>query len=157
MRIVMRGDVSLEDKFKARILPPDENGCWNWYKHNSRGYPNMHDGLKPIAAHRFSFEFHCGPIPKGMVVMHRCDNKRCVNPDHLMVGTHAQNVADMIEKGRKVQVRGVRIAKAKLNPEKAAEIKTLLAEGRLLKKEIAARFGIHPTTVWFIEQGRTWR
>jgi len=75
--------------------------CWEWPKYKTQaGYGTIiFDGFK-FAVHRLSFEHYKGVIPKGMVVMHACDNPPCFNPDHLFLGTHAENMQDMIRKGR---------------------------------------------------------
>lgn len=78
-----------------------ENGCWEWtgsrYKN---GYGSFNIGDAPIGAHRASFQFFNGPIKTGNVVMHACDNKLCVNPNHLLQGTQRDNMQDMLAKGR---------------------------------------------------------
>jgi hypothetical protein len=83
-----------------------EGGCWQWagYK-NHLGYGRAHIKVgerkyKLVAVHRLAFEHHRGPIPHGRVVMHICDNPACINPDHLKLGTQADNLADMRAKGR---------------------------------------------------------
>lgn len=75
-----------------------ESGCWIWMGNMMRGY-----GRTPRSqrrAHRESYELHCGPIPVGLAVLHRCDVKCCVNPSHLFLGTQTMNVADMVAKSR---------------------------------------------------------
>ncbi len=77
--------------------------CWEWHGAGSRGvHPYGTFGVQgaTVRAHRFSWELHAGKIPEGIYVLHRCDNPRCIRPDHLFLGTQADNVADMIAKGR---------------------------------------------------------
>ncbi|MDO7847580.1 HNH endonuclease [Hymenobacter sp. M29] len=79
-----------------------KEGCWEWtgYK-NPKGYGYlMVKAGKPTGAHRFSYELHKGPIPKGLFVCHTCDNPVCSNPDHLFLGTVKDNTQDMVKKGR---------------------------------------------------------
>lgn len=78
-----------------------EKGCWIWQgtKHKS-GYGWIKAFGKVVSAHRLSYELHRGPIPNGMHILHSCDVKDCVNPDHLHVGTHAQNMAEAFERNR---------------------------------------------------------
>jgi hypothetical protein len=83
-------------------------GCWNWIaSKRNKGYgafvyPSSCGDIVQGRAHRFSWEIHNGEIPAGMCVLHKCDNPACVNPDHLWLGTKADNNHDMIKKGRRV-------------------------------------------------------
>ena len=78
-----------------------ESGCWEWHgKIMHKGYGVLSVNNKETRAHRASYEVFVGAIPDGMVIMHMCDNRRCINPDHLKPGTHKQNVQDAVAKGR---------------------------------------------------------
>ena len=91
---------------EALSIPEPNSGCWLWLKScNAKGYPQHYfERSKPISAHRLSYTLYKGGIPTGLLVRHKCDTKCCVNPDHLVVGTHKQNTADMV--GRRRQISG---------------------------------------------------
>ncbi len=89
--------------FKRLLAGYKENqstGCWEWIMSKYKnGYGQIKVFGKMVSAHRYSYEIHKGPIKSGFEVMHTCDVKSCINPDHLIVGTHGQNMADARERG----------------------------------------------------------
>ncbi len=79
-------------------------GCWEWKgMTGSSGYGNIKAFGRTVSTHRLSFELYNGPIPRDLEVCHSCDNRRCINPEHLFLATHIENMRDMISKGRRVQ------------------------------------------------------
>ena len=102
----------LTDRATAFWTQVDKSGeCWLWTggQRHQLGYGGFWSGKQWMGAHRFSYELHYGQIPAGLFVCHRCDVPACVRPDHLFAGTQAENVADMIAKGRQNFTRKPRI------------------------------------------------
>jgi len=94
-------NLSLKEKLVAKTFINSKTGCWEWQaSRNNIGYGFIRDGKKMRTAHRVSYEEFKGPIPHDMCVCHTCDNYRCVNPDHLWLGTRRDNMLDMYKKGR---------------------------------------------------------
>lgn len=107
---------TLKQRFevKFRVTP----GCWLWTGSRfAGGYGGIRDGDRVLRAHRVSYELYRGQIPEGLHVMHRCDNPLCVNPDHLSIGTHQDNMTDMYSKGRRIAASGLHNGAAKLGEE----------------------------------------
>lgn len=144
--------------FKKRFEEKFElcaNGCWEWTASlNQRsGYGQFRVLGSMTNAHRVSWEIYRGQIIGGFHVLHRCDNRKCVNPDHLFLGTHADNMDDMHNKGRGATRE--RHGRSKLTPSLVAEIKAM--KGGLLQREIAAKFGVSQQQISHILRGVHWR
>lgn len=91
---------TLEERFHDKYIPEPNSGCWLWIANANRtGYGCLSDSKQRLA-HRISWEIHRGPIPEGLYVLHKCDVPICVNPEHLFLGTHQDNMDDMVRKGR---------------------------------------------------------
>lgn len=89
-------------RFNVKFIK-SENGCWNWIAatRGKTGYGAFKYKGKTVDSHRVSFLFYNGEIPDGLLVSHTCDNRLCVNPNHLFLGTHKDNYDDMVNKGRR--------------------------------------------------------
>lgn len=133
------------------------SGCWLWTGAKSaRGYGAVwiRDGIKKtsLRAHRVSWEITKGAIPQGLHVLHHCDVPACVNPDHLYLGTNADNVADAIARKRYKPLRGEAAPNAKLTVEQVHEIR----ESKEPSREIGLKFGISSMQVSRIRRGIAW-
>jgi hypothetical protein len=135
-----------------------ENGeqrCWEWSGARlPRGYGVIRVHGEQMKAHRYAWQLFCGPIPDGLWVLHRCDNPPCVNPKHLFLGTHADNVADKVAKGR--HTKGEQFRQAKLTDAAVHQIRTLRAQGMSIHN-IGRRFGIGKSSVSRIVRRQSWR
>lgn len=152
----------VEVRFWEKVNKTDT--CWLWTKaKNPKGYGVI--SVRPKGykqAHRLSWEMAHGPIPDGMLICHRCDNPACVNPDHLFVGTPADNTRDMLAKNRHSQgkthgdkVRSSERRYHKLTPDAVRGIrKELNAGGK--QRDVARAFGVCQRTVALIQHGVTW-
>jgi len=111
---------------------------------------------KTLFTHRLSWELHKEPIPDGLCVCHTCDNRICINPDHLFLGTDADNMADRDKKGR--QARGSKNGRAKYTDEQVIEFKKAVANrGTKTIKEVGEEFGIPDRTARNIASGHFWK
>ncbi len=131
--------------------------CWEWTgTRQTQGYGKIINEYGQLeTTHRVAWRLFRSPIPKGMLICHHCDNPPCVNPDHLFVGTHHDNMADCMAKGRQDGGRGEGHGCAKLNENQVREIRRLSRE--LPTKEIAARFRISLALVGFIRLRKRWK
>lgn len=141
----------------GRIHP---SGCWEWTgKTSVDGYGVMRVGRVATKPSRAMWLLLKGEVPElpgtlGAVVCHKCDNKLCFNPDHLFIGTQAENIADRVAKGR--CAHGERCAKAKITNEQAKRIIELRRSGAKLS-ELSRAFGIGVSAVSHICTGRNWK
>lgn len=133
-------------------------GCWEAVGTRlGTGYIQLSSGGRRDLAHRMAWAEANGPIPPGMLVCHRCDNPPCCRPDHLFLGTPADNMADMVAKGRgRAQFgRGEEHPSAKLNADLVREIRGRLANGET-QQSIADAYGVTLTAISAIALGRNW-
>lgn len=112
----------------------------------SSGYGTFFNKGMSIGAHRFSYMAHKGRVPDGLYVCHSCDYKLCVNPEHLWLGTHSENMLDMIKKGRKNTPVGEFASKSKLTTEQAVEIYSQ-KDSKISTLHIARKYNVNPTSI----------
>lgn len=132
-----------EDLFWRKVEKRGENDCWLWQGASLKGYGLFAIGRRMRRAHRVSWEAHFGPIPKNLHVLHRCDNPSCVNPKHLFIGTHLENMQDKVSKGRQARnthVVGEMQGNAVLTEAKVRRIRKLA--GKISQRQIASLVGI---------------
>jgi len=144
--------------FWRKVDKNTNNGCWLWVGATTKGYGRTRVDKRHGYAHRFSWEYHYGPIEDGLQICHKCDVPLCVRPDHLFLGSAADNVLDKIQKGR--ARHGVSIGEqngfAKLKNSDIARIANLRGQGKTIY-EIAGAVGISKSHVWNIVSGKNWR
>ena len=159
----------LETRFWAKVKKGNPADCWEWMAaRNNGGYGNLAYGRNAQGnwtgrmAHRISWELHNGPIPKGeghpgICVLHRCDNRLCVNPAHLFLGTNADNVADREAKGRNRPACGESHYLSKLSESDVRNIRKLYADGGISQPELGRYFQVSQTLIWSVIHSRGWK
>jgi hypothetical protein len=155
MTLISRTD-PLEYRLRAQSRTNPETGCREWLAGKSgNGYGRVRVCGVRTQAHRAAYELFVGPIPAGLYVCHRCDNRACINPDHLFLGTQKDNVRDMDAKGRgrRPRLTGERQWAAKLNATSAAAIARDTRPGKVIAQE----YGVSRSTVCRIKRGELWR
>jgi hypothetical protein len=153
---------TIRQRLEHYTIPEALTGCWLcWTAPNAYGYPVIWDGHKPMHAHRVSWMVNRGPIRRGLHVLHRCDNIGCINPDHLFLGTQADNNADKQRKGR--QSKGVSHGDAIGRGEASCRATITEETARLIFSYPASQFatakvfGVSRSLVRWIRERRTWR
>jgi hypothetical protein len=144
---------SLDERFWPKVRKTD--GCWEWTA------AKYHDGYGAFVvrrgalrrAHRVAYVLSGGRIPLGACMCHRCDNRACVRPDHLFIGSPATNMADMLSKGRGNPPRGERSGTHKLSASAVVDI----ARSGGLRDALAAKYGVSKSTISRVRSGRGWR
>lgn len=147
---------SMKKAFDAKWSMDPETGCWMWTAAKTQhGYGKLANGKGGwTLAHRASWGLHRGHPPEGMCVLHKCDTPACVNPDHLFLGSHQDNMRDRDRKRR--GIHGTRHPSAKLNPKLAREIRELSSVG-WRKCELARAYGVTAPSIGKILEGRSWK
>lgn len=133
----------VEDRFWAKVVRHDE-GCWEWTGcRDNHGYGCLWVEPAMEKGHRVSWTIHNGPIPDGLFVRHRCDNPPCTRPDHLVLGTQLDNMADMYARGRGRKQRGIRV----LTPEAIADIQARYSYRKVTEKQLGVEYGVSVSTI----------
>ena len=152
----------LAERFWAKVQQTDNFHCWNWEGYiNPNGYGRIGLGRRADGheiAHRVSWILHQGPIPKGLCVLHKCDNPTCVNPNHLFLGHQSDNVRDCVKKGRARggSLKGHFNPNVKLTKRDVGEIRLLYKTGSYFQRELGEIYGVTQAQISSITRGESW-
>ena len=132
------------------------NGCWEWTASLANyGYGQFYWKGKPERAHRLTFIEVNGEIPEGMYVLHKCDNPCCVNPNHLFLGTHQDNMDDMLKKSR--NARGETNGQSKLKESEVSDIRAEYRDGGITQYDLAAYYKVDQSQISYVINNKTWK
>jgi len=141
---------SFSDRFWKKISIGGDVECWNWtYALNQKGYGILSREGSVRSAHRVAYELaNSEAIPKGFEVRHKCDNRKCCNPNHLELGTHTENMRDMSSRGRgRIQI---------LTIDDAIKVREMYFNNMMTQAEIGKIYGVHKSTISSVVRGENW-
>lgn len=146
---------TFQERFEVKF--EKGSGCWNWKASKDRGgYGQFRIAVKMQRAHRVAYQLYVGEIPDGLCCLHRCDNRLCVRPDHLFLGTQADNVHDCENKSRGIHPTGEKHYCAKLTEEQVKTIRARWLDGAR-GVDLAIEFGVSQPTISMITTYRVWK
>lgn len=169
-RVMRRGDAGESVAFSGTAKTIEQRlgekstyvpfcGCRLWFGASvPQGYGVTHFNHRQQYAHRVAWQVERGPIPEGLLVLHKCDTPACINVDHLFLGTDADNRADMMNKGRSNPARGDNAGKSKLTAEIVKEIRAIYKpyDREFGGGALAKKYGVSPSTVTEVVNNRYW-
>lgn len=146
----------VKDRFEKYVIRQD--GCWDWKGciHKSGYAPMNYYNNQFKNAHVVSWILHKGNIPNGLCVLHKCDNRKCTNPEHLFLGTYSDNHQDMLKKHRNNTQKGEKSHLSKLKEYDVVEIRNLISIGVPMTK-IAKRYNVTYCAIRDIKRSDTWK
>jgi hypothetical protein len=140
-------------------IHPVHGQCWIWEGSIGQyGYGQVGRRRKLIGTHRYAWTISNGDIPKGMGVLHKCDNRPCVNPDHLFLGTFKDNMNDKVRKGRQAFLKGESNGRSVLTEESVKYIRSMYIKGHPLYGGVALskKFGVTETMISYVVKRKFW-
>lgn len=142
-------------RFIAKIQINPETECWEWTAGlTTDGYGKFNVGGQTMRAHRFSWFLYRGDIPDNLIIRHKCDNPKCVNPTHMELGTISDNVQDRVSRGR--GANGERNGSSKLTENDIHAIRNMFLDG-YNNSQIAKHFGVDGSAISQIRRGLKWK
>lgn len=138
---------------KVALGEPDE--CWEWQASKRSGYGQFEINYRNWRAHRVAWTLIFGPIPEGLFVCHKCDNRGCCNPYHLFLGTNKDNMVDAARKGRTHP--GEANSNSKLTEFEVHTIREMYVMDGWTQRGLAEEFGVHPKTISKIVRRKRWK
>jgi len=153
------GDIVHDDKFQkrywAKVIRGD--GCWEWNAFvNKNGYGQIGFRGALVYAHRAAWTLANGPIPDGLFVCHKCDNRKCCNPEHMFLGTFEDNMNDKVQKGRQARPIGEKSPTSKLTWEQVREIRERYKNETIMQSVLAKEYGVSASAISHVITNRTW-
>lgn len=148
--------LSVSERFWSKVAKAEPDDCWLWKGHRDHGgYGRFTRDGRSATAHRTAWELANGPVPGGLMVLHHCDVRACVNPAHLYVGTASDNMRDGVSRGGVCPPhgRGERNSNARLTDAQVAAIREERANGAT-QAALAARYGVAPSTISRVVNGK---
>lgn len=152
---------SLQARFWAKVNKTEY--CWEWTgRPNGTGYGdfklnNKVDGKINVRVHRYSWTISFGPIPNGLKVCHKCDNPICVRPEHLFLGTDADNARDKVSKGRQSCLKGEANPDAVLTDAQVISIRLQYTGAWGQQTALAKKYNVSQHTIWRVVKGKSWK